>query len=195
MNTHIKVDEYIQKAKLWQEETKALRNILLTFPIVEDFKWGKPCYTVNNSNVVIIQGFKNYIGLMFFKGTLMSDPKQVLVSPGENSQAGRQLRFTSKAEITAAEDLIVAYIDEALDIEKSGRKVEFKERESLIYPDELSQIFREEPDFQIAFESLTPGRQRQYIMFFTGAKQSATKVARIEKYKDHIFARKGMNDN
>lgn len=187
------VDKYLKSAKQWKKEMKALRVILLKTKLEEEFKWKKPCYCFEESNIAIIQPFKNVLGLMFFKGTLLKDPKKVLVDNGPNSQSARRLEFTSVAEIEKSAPLIRAYIKEAIELEKTGKKVEFKKQPEAL-PDELNAAFRKSAKLKKAFLSLTPGRQRGYILHFNGAKQSATRISRIEKCKPRILDGKGLND-
>jgi uncharacterized protein YdeI (YjbR/CyaY-like superfamily) len=188
-----KVSAYIGKVKNWQAEIKALRAMLIEFPLTEELKWGKPCYAFENSNIIIIQGFKEYCGLLFFKGALLKDAKGLLVKPGENTQGGRLLKFTSVQEINKLTTTIKSYIKEAIEIEKKGLKIEPINTE-LVLPEELLAQFKKSASFKKAFNALTPGRQRAYNMFFTAAKQAATRKTRIEKYKDQIMSGKGIND-
>lgn len=190
---HPEVDKYIKKAKQWREEIEILRALLLKTSLEEDFKWSKPCYTCEAGNVVIIQPFKTCLGLMFFKGTLLKDPKGILRDNGPNSQSARRLEFTSAQEITRSKSTIAAYIKEAIEIEKSGQKVELRKSPEPM-PDELKAMFRTKPSLKKAFEALTPGRQRAYILHFSSAKQSATRMSRIEKCIPRILEGKGMND-
>ena len=188
-----KVETYISKLKNWKAEMETLRAILHEFPLTEELKWGKPCYTFENSNIIIIQGFKEYCGLLFFKGALLKDVKGLLVKPGENTQGGRLIKFKTVQEITKLKAPIKSYIKEAIEVEKLGLKIEPMEKE-LVLPDELLAIFKKNAPFKKAFNALTPGRQRAYNMFFTAAKQSATRETRIEKYKKQILDGKGIND-
>ena len=190
---NMKVGSYISKLKTWKAEMEALRAILHAFPLTEELKWGKPCYTFENSNIIIIQGFKEYCGLLFFKGALLKDAKGLLVKPGENTQGGRLIKFKTVQEITKLKAPIKSYIKEAIEVEKLGLKIEPMEKE-LVLPDELLAIFKKNAPFKKAFNALTPGRQRAYNMFFTAAKQSATREIRIEKYKKQILDGKGIND-
>lgn len=190
---NIKVGSYISKLKTWKAEMEALRAILHEFPLNEELKWGKPCYAFENSNIIIIQGFKEYCGLLFFKGALLKDVKGLLVKPGENTQGGRLIKFKTIQEITKLKASIKSYIKEAIEVEKLGLKIEPMEKE-LVLPDELLAIFKKNAPFKKAFNALTPGRQRAYNMFFTAAKQSATRETRIEKYKKQILDGKGIND-
>ena len=187
------VSAYIGKVKNWKAEMKALRAMLIEFPLNEELKWGKPCYAFENSNIIIIQGFKEYCGLLFFKGALLKDAKGLLVKPGENTQGGRLLKFTSVQEINKLTTTIKSYIKEAIEIEKQGLKIEPANSE-LVLTDELLAQFKKSASFKKAFNALTPGRQRAYNMFFTSAKQAATRETRIEKYKGQIMSGKGIND-
>ncbi|WP_447640831.1 MULTISPECIES: YdeI/OmpD-associated family protein [Chitinophagaceae] len=188
------VDTFLQKAKKWQAEMEALRTIVLEMPLTETLKWYQPCYTYDDSNVVIIGGFKEYCVLSFFKGVLLKDPKRIMVQPTENMQAVRQLRFTNVAEIKQLEPTIKAYILEAINIEKAGLKVNMKKSREYTIPGELEAVFSKKPDVKTAFLALTPGRQRAYILFFSAAKQSSTRVSRIEKSIPQILEGKGLND-
>ena len=190
---NMKVGSYISKLKTWKAEMEAFRAILHEFPLTEELKWGKPCYTFENSNIIIIQGFKEYCGLLFFKGALLKDAKGLLVKPGENTQGGRLIKFKTVQEITKLKAPIKSYIKEAIEVEKLGLKIEPMDKE-LVLPDELLAIFKKNAPFKKAFNALTPGRQRAYNMFFTAAKQSATRETRIEKYKKQILDGKGIND-
>ena len=174
----------------WQAEIVQLQRILSGFDMTEEHKWGKPCYTLGGKNVVIIQGFKDYCALGFFQGAVLKDPKQLLVQLGR-VQAARVMKFTSVAEIAAKAPAIKAYVREAVAAQQAGLKVETKPP-VLPVPDELAATFRKEPRFKRAFEALTPGRQRGYLFHFSGAKQSATRTARIEKARPAIFAGRGF---
>ena len=189
-----KVDEFISKEKKWQEEFKRLRTIILDCGLTEELKWRLPCYMSQERNIVIIQNFKEYCAIMFFKGALLKDPNGILVKPGENSQAQRQIRFTSIQEIDEKESILKAYIREAIKVEQSGEEVEFKKTTDFTVPDELKTKFEEMPALKTAFEALTPGRQRAYLLYFSKAKQSKTRVSRIEKYIEQILSGKGLND-
>ncbi|MFJ7666853.1 YdeI family protein [Lysinibacillus sp. NPDC097195] len=192
--TNPKVDDFIRKAKTWQEEYVALRNIVLDCGLTEDYKWMHPCYTVDNKNVVLIHGFKKYCALLFHKGALLKDSKGILIQQTENVQAARQIRFTNVQEIMAMESDLKAYIQQAIEIEKAGLVVALKTHEDYEMPEELQAKFDELPALKIAFEALTPGRQRAYIFYFSQAKQAKTRVSRIEKYTQHILDGKGLND-
>ena len=188
------VDAYLSKAKKWQEESKALRTIALGCGLTEELKWGKPCYTFQESNLLIIQGFKNYCALMFCKGALLEDPDGILKKPGENTQAARQARFVNVQEITEMEPVLKSYIYEAIEVEKAGLKVDFKKSPEPV-PEELENKFNETPDLKAAFDALTPGRQRAYILYFSAPKQSKTRDSRIDKCIQQILSGKGLNDH
>ena len=189
-----KVDAYLSKAKTWREETRALRRILLDCGLTEELKWGKPCYTFQKSNVVIIFGLKDYCGLGFFKGSLLDDPKGILARQGEHSQAVRLIRFTNVPEIAEMESISKAYIQNAIEVEKAGLKVDFKEKHELVFPAELQKRLDEDATFKAAFAALTPGRQRAYNLHFSAPKQSKTRESRIDKHLPKILKGKGMND-
>jgi uncharacterized protein YdeI (YjbR/CyaY-like superfamily) len=174
----------------WQAEIAELKGILSGFGLSEECKWGKPCYSINGKNIVIIQGFKEYCALGFFQGALLKDPKKLLVQLGQ-VQAARVMKFTSAREIATKAATIKAYVREAMAVERAGMKVRTKPPE-LPVPEELKEKFRRDPRFKRAFEALTPGRQRGYLFHFAGAKQSATKTARIEKAMAAIFEGRGL---
>src|SRR5690349_8082884 len=174
----------------WRAEIAELERILSGFDLKKERKWGKPCYTLNRKNIVIIQGFKEYCALGFFQGALLKDPKKLLVQLGQ-TQALRVMKFTSAEEIAVKAPTIKAYVREAMAAEKAGLRVETKPRE-LPVPEELKEKFRKDPRFKHAFEALTPGRQRGYLFHFTGAKQSATRTARIEKAMPAILEGRGL---
>lgn len=188
-----KVDAYIKQEKQWREETELLRQLALGCGLTEELKWGKPCYTFEGGNVAIIQGFKAYCALMFFKGALLKDPKGILQKPGANSQAAHQVRFTSAREITAQKAVLKAYLQEAIALEKAGLKVEFN-KEPEPTPAELQATLDRNPALKKAFAALTPGRQRSYILHISSAKQSATRVTRAEKCAAGILAGRGFNE-
>ena len=189
-----KVDEFLRKVPKWQAEMEKLRRITLDCSLTEDFKWGKPCYTFENNNVVLIHAFKEYCAILFFKGALLQDPHGVMVSQTENVQAGRQIRFTYLKEIEELETVIKAYIYEAIEVEKAGSKVDFKKASEFAIPEELRNKFDEDSALKAAFETLTPGRQRAYILYFSEPKQAKTREARVQKYLQHILGGKGLND-
>lgn len=188
-----KVETLLAQEK-WHEERKALRTIILESGLTEDVKWGNLCYTSEGKNILMIYGMKDDCALGFFKGALMEDPEGVLAKPGENSQAMRRIHFTSAKEIRAKENALKAYIKAAIEVEKSGLKIDFSEKENLELPAELLDEFSKNPDLEKAFKALTPGRQRGYNLYFSGAKQSATRRSRIEKSVAGILAGKGLQD-
>ncbi|MGN6647571.1 MAG: YdeI/OmpD-associated family protein [Cytophaga sp.] len=189
-----KVDFYFTKAKTWQEEIELLREIVLDCDLNEVLKWGCPCYTFEDSNIVLIHTFKEYCALLFFKGALMKAPKDILIQQTANVQAARQMRFTSAKEITKLKTSIKAYIKEAIAIEKAGLKVELKKTSEFEMPEEFKQVLKEDAALKKAFKTLTPGRQRAYLLHFSSAKQSKTREARIEKCIPDILEGKGLND-
>ena len=189
-----KVDTFLLNTKKWREELTILRSIVMDSGLAEELKWGAPCYVHEQANVIIIQGFKDYFALLFFKGALMKDPQDLLRKPGENTQSGRQIRMTSMDEMLGQEEVLRAYIQNAIAVEKAGEKVIVKKTEEYAVPLELEESFAENSDLQHAFYGLTPGRQRAYLMHFAEAKQSATRKARIEKYAPRILKGKGILD-
>jgi uncharacterized protein YdeI (YjbR/CyaY-like superfamily) len=189
-----KVDVYLSKAKKWQEEMEKLRMIILDCQLTEELKWGKPCYTFQKSNIVLIVGFKEYCALIFCKGALLNDTNGILIKPGENTQAGRQIRFTNVREIVEMEPILKAYIYEAIEVEKAGVKVNFKVQTELIYPEEFQKKLDKNPALKAAFEALTPGRQRAYNLYFSAPKQSKTRESRVAKCLRQILNGKGLND-
>jgi uncharacterized protein YdeI (YjbR/CyaY-like superfamily) len=189
-----KVDAFISNANNWKLELEMLRKIILDCNLIEDIKWRVLCYTFQNSNIVMIQGFKAYCGLLFFKGALLNDANQLLVKPGENTQSGRLIRFTNTKEIVELETVLKAYIFEAIELEKKGLKVDFEKDNTHVITEEFQIKLNNNPELKNAFESLTPGRQRAYNLFFSAAKQSKTREVRIEKYTQQILNGKGIND-
>ncbi|MED3603174.1 YdeI/OmpD-associated family protein [Bacillus subtilis] len=192
--TNPKVDEFLSKAKKWKEEFEKLKTIILDCELTEDFKWMHPCYTYNNKNVVLIHGFKEYCALLFHKGALLQDAHGILIQQTENVQAARQIRFTNVQEINELENILKAYIHEAIEVEKAGLKVEVNKNIELNIPEELQNKFDEIPALKTAFEALTPGRQRAYTLYFSQAKQSKTRESRVEKYVQKILDGKGLKD-
>ncbi|MFB7814526.1 YdeI family protein [Paenibacillus chitinolyticus] len=192
--TNSKVDEFLSKSKKWKEHYEKLRSIVLDCELEEDFKWMHPCYTFQNKNIVLIHGFKEYCALLFHKGALLNDTHGILIRQTENVQAARQIRFTTVQEIVEMETVLKDYIHEAVEAEKAGLEVTFKNHNEYVIPEELQTIFDETPALKTAFEALTPGRQRAYIFYFSEPKQSKTRVSRIEKYKQQILDGKGLND-
>ncbi|KOS60156.1 YdeI family protein [Lysinibacillus agricola] len=189
-----KVDEFLSKAKKWQEEYSVLRNIVLDCELTEEFKWMHPCYMLEKKNIVLIHGFKDYCALLFHKGALLKDAHGILIQQTENVQAARQIRFTNVQEIVGMESIIKDYIYEAIEVEKAGLEVQMKEHKEYIIPEELHNKFNEIPALKTAFEGLTPGRQRAYILHFSQPKQPKTRVSRIEKCTQQILDGKGLND-
>jgi len=189
-----KVDGYLRKAKKWQEELEKLRMIILDCQLTEELKWGKPCYTFQKSNIVIIIPLKEYCALMFCKGALLNDANGILIKPGENTQAGRWIKFTAVREIVEMETILKAYIYEAIEVEKAGLKVNFKKTTEFIIPEEFQNKLDEIPALKTAFDALTPGRQRAYILYFSAPKQSKTRESRVEKWMQQILNGKGLND-
>ena len=189
-----KVDWYFTKNEKWEKEIKKLRTIILDCGLNEELKWGCPCYLYQNSNVVLIHVFKEYCALLFFKGSLLNDPNGSLIQQTENVQGARQLRFTSLKEITGMEKIIKAYIYEAIEVEKAGLKVKLKKTAEFKMPEEFKIKLDKNKTLKKAFESLTPGRQRGYLLYFSSAKQAKTRESRIEKYTQHILSGKGLED-
>lgn len=189
-----KADSFFREAGQWREEFEKLRTIILDCPLAEELKWGKPCYTFQNSNIVLMHGFKEYCALLFPKGVLLKDPKGVLVQQTENVQAARQIRFTNVREIVKLEPVLKAYIKEAIEVEKAGLEVKYKKTSEFAVPEEFQKKLRENPALRTAFEALTPGRQRGYLLYFSAPKQSKTRESRIEKCVPLIFDGMGLND-
>jgi uncharacterized protein YdeI (YjbR/CyaY-like superfamily) len=188
------VDGFLKKAKKWQKEMEKLRAILLEFPLTEELKWGKPCYAFQQSNLVIIVPFKDTCALLFCKGALLKDPKKILIQPTENSQAARQVRFTSAGEIAKLAPTLEAYVREAIEAEKSGLRITYKKISEFKVPEEFQQKLEASPVLKTAFAALTPGRQRAYLLYFSGAKQSQTRESRVEKCAPRILKGKGLDD-
>ncbi|HEY0670223.1 MAG TPA: YdeI family protein [Sphingobacteriaceae bacterium] len=189
-----KVDSFFSKAEQWKKEYEKLRTLILDCGLTEELKWGCPCYTFQKNNIVLIHGFKEYFALLFFKGALLKDSKNILIRQTENVQAARQIRFTNIGEVIELEPVIKAYVYEALEVEKSGMKVEFKKTREFNMPVEFQNKLTDLPALKSAFEALTPGRQRGYLLYFSSAKQTKTREARIEKYIPHILNGKGLDD-
>jgi len=186
-----RVDQYLRRAKKWQEEMEKLRRISLDCGLTEELKWGKPCYSFQKSNIIILQGFKEFCALLFCKGALLKDPNGILKTFGW--QAARRIQFTNVREIVGMEPILKAYICEAIEAEKAGLKVNYKKKPEPI-PEELQNKLDEIPALKTAFDALTPGRQRGYILYFSGAKQSKTRESRVEKCMQQILNGKGLND-
>ncbi|WP_140486544.1 YdeI/OmpD-associated family protein [Flavobacterium sp. GSA192] len=189
-----KVNQFLSKAKKWQDEMTLLREIVLECNLTEDFKWMHPCYTLDNANIVLIHGFKDYCALLFFKGVLMKDEKGILIQQTENVQDRRQIRFKNVEEIEKLESIIKDYINEAITIEKAGLKVVMKTTAEFNMPQEFKIVLDDMPELNKAFYALTPGRQKAYLLYFSSAKQAKTREARIEKYMDKILDGKGLDD-
>lgn len=189
-----KVDWYFNKAGKWQKEIEALRKIVLDCDLVEELKWGCPCYTFQKKNIVLIHVFKEYCALLFFKGSLLKDPKGILVQQTKNVQAARQIRFTNLGEIVKLKKSLKDYIYNAIEVEESGLKVDLKKTGEFNMPEEFRSKLDAMPRLKTAFDSLTPGRQRGYLLYFSQAKQSKTREARVEKYVRHILEGKGLDD-
>lgn len=189
-----KVDAYLKRAEAWQEEQAKLRMIVLDCGLTEELKWGVPCYTFQKSNVVLIHAFKDYCALLFFKGALLNDMHGILIRQTENVQAARQARFTSVREIIARESILKTYILEAIEAEKAGLQVALKKTAEYNIPEEFQKKLAGSPALKTAFEALTPGRQRAYLLYFSAPRQSATRIARVEKSLQQILDGKGLND-
>lgn len=189
-----KVDDFLSESKTWKEEFVKLREIVLGCELTEEFKWMHPCYTLNGKNIVLIHGFKEYCALLFHKGALLKDTEKILIQQTENVQSARQIRFTTLQEIAEMESTIKAYIQEAIDVEKAGLEVKVEKNKEIIIPEELQTKFDELPALKTAFEALTPGRQRAYILHFTQPKQAKTRESRIMKSIERILIGKGLND-
>jgi len=192
--TNPKVDAFIANAKRWQEELKKMRTILLDTELTEELKWGGPCYTFQGKNVVIMNELKESCALAFFKGALLKDAHGVLTRPGQHTQLARWFKFTSVREIVEMKSVLKAYIREAIEVEKSGLKLKLRKTSDLKFPEELQTMLDEFPDFNTAFDRLTPGRQRAYIFYFSGAKQSKTRESRVQKCMPQILQGKGLLD-
>ncbi|MFT2140231.1 YdeI/OmpD-associated family protein [Mammaliicoccus sciuri] len=194
MEKNPKVEAFMQREKKWKDEFERLREIIRECDLEEDYKWMHPCYTLKGKNVVLIHGFKEYCALLFYKGSLLKDPEKILIQQTKNVQAARQLRFTNVDQIKEQRDIIKSYVEEAIELEKSGAKVELKKTEEYEMPVELQDQLDQNSNLKEAFYNLTPGRQRQYIYYISQAKRPATRVSRVEKYIDHILDGKGLND-
>lgn len=191
-NMNPKVDGFLRKAKKWRDEFEKLRKICLDCGLTEELKWGKPCYTYQENNIVLIHGFKDYCALLFFKGALLKDPKRILIQQTENVQAARQVRFTKVQQIVDMQSVLKGYIKEAK--EKAGLEVSYKKTSEFALPEEFQKRLDNSPALKKAFNALTPGRQRGYILYFSAAKQPATREARVEKYVPQILEGRGLDD-
>ena len=192
--TNPKVDFFFNKEKTWKEEIEKLRTIILDCGLTEELKWGCPCYTLESSNIVLIHTFKEYCAVLFFKGALLKDPDGVLVQQTANVQSARQIRFTSIREVSGAKALLKKYVLEAIKVEKAGLKVTFKKPAEFAMAEEFQERLGENAALRKAFEGLTPGRQRGYLLYFSSAKQSKTRHARVEKSIPDILKGKGLED-
>jgi len=186
------VDKFLSKVKKWRAELEKLRMIILDCQLTEELKWGVPCYTFQKKNIVGINGLKEYCALAFFKGALLRDTDGILIKPGKNTQAGRWIKFTNVREIAEMKPILKAYISEAIEVEKAGLKVNFDK--ALIIPEELQKKLDKTPALKKAFEALTPGRQRGYILYFSEPRLSKTRESRVEKYIQQMLRGKGLND-
>ena len=189
-----KVDWYFSKAEKWQDEIRKLRTIVLDCGLAEELKWGCPCYTSEKNNIVLIHVFKEYCAILFFKGALLKDSKNILVQQTKNVQAARQVRFTNAKEITELSSILKAYIREAIKVEKAGLKVPMKKATEFEIAEEFQTKLDKSSALKKAFYALTPGRQRGYLLYFSSAKQSKTREARVEKYMENILGGKGLDD-
>ncbi len=188
------VDDYFRQAKTWRQELSALRTIILDAGLTEQWKWSAPCYSFAGHNIVIVGAFKESCALTFFKGALLRDPHNILVKPGANTQAARVIRFTDLGEIIPLTSTLKSYLQQAMELEQSGSKVDVPRRAELVLPAELQSKFADLPALETAFMALTPGRQRAYILHFSAAKQTKTRSARIENSVQRILNRQGIND-
>jgi len=192
--TNPKVDWFFDKATQWQKEYEKLRMIILECGLTEELKWGCPCYQFENKNIVLIHGFKEYCALLFFKGALLADPDGILIQQTENVQSARQIRFTSAKQIVKMERILKAYVYEAFEVERAGLQVKLKKTKDFKIPEEFQSKLDKMPALKKAFDALTPGRQRAYIFYFSQAKQSTTRMARVEKYIPQILKGKGLDN-
>lgn len=192
--TNPKVDAFLKQSKDWRREFEKLRMIILDCDLMEELKWGTPCYMLDGRNIVLMHGFKDYCALLFFKGALLKDPKGILIRQSQNVQAGRQVRFTSLGEIVKAQATLKTYIQEAIAVEKAGLKVNYKTTSEFKIPPEFQKKLEQVPALKTAFRALTPGRQRAYILYFSAAKQSKTRELRVEKCVEPILKGKGLKD-
>ncbi|MGB5757637.1 MAG: DUF1801 domain-containing protein [Acidimicrobiales bacterium] len=187
-----KVDAYISRSNRWQEELIDLRPILLSGGLTEEIKWGKPCYSYEGSNIAILQEMKDFLALMFFKGALLEDAAGVLEEQGPNSRSARRIQFTSVDDVARLADTVKAYIEEAIDVDQAG--LEVGPAPELLLVDELQHRLDQDPALKAAFDKLTPGRQREYNLYFSGAKQAKTRQARIDKHAQKILDGKGLRE-
>jgi uncharacterized protein YdeI (YjbR/CyaY-like superfamily) len=188
------VNWFFDKSTKWQESYQELRELVLSFELTEELKWGCPCYTVGKSNIVLIHGFKDYCALLFMQGALLKDSKNILIQQTENVQSARQIRFANIEEILNSKSTIKSYIEAAIELDKAGHKVELKKTTEYKMPLEFQNVLDDMPELKTAFEALTPGRQRGYLLYFSSAKQSKTRTERMEKYIPKILDGKGLDD-
>jgi uncharacterized protein YdeI (YjbR/CyaY-like superfamily) len=189
-----KVDWFFDKETKWQKEYEKMRTVVLDCGLTEELKWGCPCYTFENRNIVLIHGFKEYCAFLFFKGALLSNSNGILIQQTQNVQSARQIRFTNVKEIVKQDKILKAYIYEAIEVERAGLKVKLKTTSDFKIPEEFQKLLDKKPALKKAFEKLTPGRQRAYLFYFSQPKQSKTREARVEKYTKHILNGRGLND-
>jgi uncharacterized protein YdeI (YjbR/CyaY-like superfamily) len=189
-----KVDWFFDKSQKWQKEFKQLRTIVLACDLVEELKWGQPCYMFEKKNIVLIHGFKEYCALLFFKGALLKDPKGILIQQTENVQAARQIRFTDVSEITKMKAILKTYIYDAIEVEEAGLKVPIRKTSEFPAPEEFQNQLDKNPTLKKAFDALTPGRQKAYLLYFSAPKQSKTRESRVKKSMAQILKGKGLND-
>ena len=193
-NTNPKVDWFFSKDTKWQKEYEKLRKIILGCGLIEELKWGCPCYTFENTNIVLIHGFKEYCALLFFKGALLNDPNGILIQQTKNVQSARQIRFTSVREIVNMEKILKATVYEAIEVERAGLKVKLKKTSEFKVPEEFQKRLDKSTALKKAFDTLTPGRQRAYIFYFSQPKLSKNRESRVEKYMKQILNGKGLDD-
>ncbi|CAI2768032.1 YdeI/OmpD-associated family protein [Flavobacterium collinsii] len=189
-----KVDFYFENAEKWQKELDELRKIALDCQLTEELKWGTACYTLHDSNIVLIHSFKDYCAFLFFKGALLADPDQILIHQSENVQAARQIRFTNLEEIVAQKTILKTYIYQAIEVEKAGLKVKLKKTDEFKMAEEFQEKLDENKALETAFKALSPGRQRAYLLYFSSPKNSTTRASRVEKVIDQILEGKGLKD-
>ncbi|SRR5258708_9766195 len=189
-----KVDWYFSKSEKWLKEIKKLRAIILDCDLIEELKWGCPCYTFQKNNIVLMHVFKEYCAVLFFKGALLKDARSILIQQTENVQMARQIRFTNVPEIVEMEKILKTYIYEAIEVEEAGLKVNFKKTKEFNVPEEFQKKLNKNRALKTAFDALTPGRQKGYLLYFSAAKQSKTRESRIEKYMTQILDGKGLDD-
>jgi len=193
-NMNPKTDFFFDKDSKWQKEYRKLRAIILDCGLVEELKWGCPCYTFENANIILIHGFKEYCAVLFFKGALLNDPEGILIQQTKNVQSARQVRFTNVKEVAKLERVLKTYVYEAIEVERAGLHVKLKKTKDFKIPEEFQTKLNKMPSLKKAFDELTPGRQRAYIFHFSQPKLSTTRTARVEKYVKQILNGKGLDD-